>query len=154
MERRLPRAPLATANVTAGCAGGRFHLQGRPTDFCPNMDTGCGGAGRCRDTGEKGKRTRQHHNGSLAVALTTFMPPSYCMLHTPAQEYTAWAPKTLRFGFRLTEDTQRCTCTLLRSCWAEGRADLTQTHHSNSSTFGLSCAENHRRAQSFLYLWS
>lgn len=63
VERRLPRAPLATANVTAGCAGGRFHLRGRLTDFCPNMDTGCGGAGRCRDMGEKGK----HHNITMAA---------------------------------------------------------------------------------------
>lgn len=38
--------------------------------------------------------------------------------------------------------------------------DLTQTHRSDSSTLGLCCAENDRRAQndrrtpSFLYLWS
>lgn len=105
--------------------------------------------------GEKGKGTRPHHNGSLAVSLTPFMLPSYS-IHAitglrcfRSQNSPVWGVSSALVALR--------GHTALHSGAAGLKAvlpDLTQAHHSNSSTFGLLYRENHSGAQSFLYLWS
>lgn len=80
-ELRLPQAPFAGANVTAGHFGGGWaQLKGRLAEFCPNMDMGWG-VGVLLG----GRQAGREEGGLGGEGETCLAPPQWqpCSLSSP-----------------------------------------------------------------------